>query len=43
VRAIRIYCRYLRTGKAIAWDKTSHQYPSFDELPAPRLVREGSD
>jgi len=43
VRAIRIYCRYLRTGKAIAWDKTSHQYPSFDELPAPRLVREGID
>jgi bacteriophage N4 adsorption protein B len=35
-RAIRIYSRYLRTGKAIAWDKTSHSYPNFEELPVSR-------
>lgn len=31
-RAIRLYFRYLRTGKLIAWDKTAHQYPSPAEL-----------
>ena len=31
-RAIAMYLRYLRTGKAIAWDKTSHAYPSEKEL-----------
>jgi adsorption protein B len=31
-RAIRLYARYLRTGKLIAWDKTSHVYPSEEEL-----------
>jgi adsorption protein B len=30
VRAIRLYLRYLRTGKAIAWDKTDHIYPTLD-------------
>jgi adsorption protein B len=39
VRAIRIYLRYLRTGKSIAWDKTNHSYPAMSELPnfRPRL------
>jgi len=32
-RAIRLYLRYLRTGKLIAWDKTTHTFPSEDELP----------
>jgi bacteriophage N4 adsorption protein B len=32
LRAIRLYLRYLRTGKLIAWDKTAHSYPSEDEL-----------
>ncbi len=31
-RAIRLYARYLRTGKLIAWDKTQHVYPSEAEL-----------
>ncbi|OGW97364.1 MAG: hypothetical protein A2Z81_09020 [Omnitrophica WOR_2 bacterium GWA2_45_18] len=31
-RAVRIYVRHLATGKAIAWDKTSHHYPSEEEL-----------
>jgi bacteriophage N4 adsorption protein B len=31
-RAIKQYLRYLRTGKLIAWDKTSHVYPSEAEL-----------
>jgi bacteriophage N4 adsorption protein B len=31
-RAIRLYARYLRTGKLIAWDKTAHSYPSTEEL-----------
>ena len=26
-RAIRLYARYLLTGKLISWDKTDHQYP----------------
>lgn len=33
-RAIRLYARYLRTGKLIAWDKTHHVFPSEDELKA---------
>lgn len=40
VRAIRLYLRYLHTGKLIAWDKTQHVYPSEDQLGAvvrPRL------
>ncbi len=31
-RAIRIYARALRTGKPIAWDKTSHSYPDVAEV-----------
>jgi bacteriophage N4 adsorption protein B len=33
-RAIRLYTRYLVTGKLIAWDKTAHSYPSEDQLMA---------
>ncbi|GFK92579.1 hypothetical protein NNJEOMEG_00404 [Fundidesulfovibrio magnetotacticus] len=36
LRAIRMYVRYLITGKIIAWDKTAHVYPSEDELRAYR-------
>jgi adsorption protein B len=32
MRALRLYARYLMTGKVIAWDKTDHLYPSEDEL-----------
>ncbi len=31
-RALRMYARYLMTGKIIAWDKTAHVYPSEEEL-----------
>lgn len=31
-RAIKLYLRYLRTGKLIAWDKTMHVYPSEEQL-----------
>ena len=31
-RAIKLYARYLRTGKLIAWDKTVHVFPSEAEL-----------
>ncbi len=31
-RAVRLYARYLLTGKAIAWDKTVHHYPSEEEI-----------
>jgi adsorption protein B len=31
-RAIYLYANYLLTGKLIAWDKTSHTYPSDAEL-----------
>ena len=31
-RAIWLYQRYLRTGKLIAWDKTTHVFPSEAEL-----------
>lgn len=31
-RAIRLYARFLRTGRLIAWDKTTHSYPSEEEL-----------
>jgi adsorption protein B len=33
VRAIRLYVRHLRTGKAIAWDKTDHTYPAVESIP----------
>jgi adsorption protein B len=32
-RAVRLYARFLRTGKLIAWDKTTHTFPSEDDLP----------
>ena len=32
-RAIKLYARYLRTGKLIAWDKTVHVFPSEAALP----------
>ncbi len=35
-RAIGLYWRYWRTGKIIAWDKTSHSFPSTQELQAMR-------
>jgi bacteriophage N4 adsorption protein B len=35
-RAIRLYARYLRTGKLIAWDKTAHVYPDAVEVEAGR-------
>ncbi len=35
-RAIRLYIRYLVTGKLITWDKTAHAYPSESELLAYR-------
>lgn len=31
-RAIKLYLRFLRTGKFIAWDKTSHTFPSEKDL-----------
>jgi adsorption protein B len=31
-RAIRLYARYLRTGQLIRWDKTSHVFPSEEQL-----------
>ena len=33
VRAMRLYLRYLRTGRAIAWDKTDHIYPALESIP----------
>ncbi|EPR33036.1 General secretory system II protein E domain protein [Alkalidesulfovibrio alkalitolerans DSM 16529] len=36
VRAIRLYVRYLITGKIVAWDKTAHVFPSEEELTAYR-------
>lgn len=33
-RAFYLYIKYLITGKLIAWDKTSHSYPSEAELMA---------
>ena len=33
VRAMRLYLRYLRTGQAIAWDKTDHTYPVLESIP----------
>lgn len=32
LRALRLYARFLVTGKTISWDKTDHVYPSEDEL-----------
>ncbi|EFL49762.1 General secretory system II protein E domain protein [Solidesulfovibrio fructosivorans JJ]] len=32
MRALRLYARFLATGKTIAWDKTDHVYPSEAEL-----------
>jgi adsorption protein B len=32
IRALRLYFRYLRTGKLIAWEKTDHVYPSEEDL-----------
>jgi bacteriophage N4 adsorption protein B len=34
VRAIRIYLRFLRTGKPITWDKTGHSFPAMEEIPS---------
>jgi adsorption protein B len=31
-RALKLYMRYLTTGKLIAWDKTAHVFPSEAEL-----------
>jgi hypothetical protein len=35
-RAIKMFARYLLTGKIIAWDKTDHAYPSEAQLVAHR-------
>jgi bacteriophage N4 adsorption protein B len=40
VRAIRLYLGHLRTGKAIAWDKTDHIYPTLDAGPFDLSCRE---
>lgn len=32
LRAIRLFIGYLRTGRLIAWDKTTHAFPSVGEL-----------
>lgn len=32
MRALRLFIQYLRTGRIIAWDKTSHVFPSVDQL-----------
>jgi len=32
MRALRLYARYLITGRIIAWDKTAHVYPSEEEM-----------
>jgi adsorption protein B len=32
IRAMRLYARHLVTGRAIAWDKTGHVFPSEAEL-----------
>ena len=39
-RAIRLYLRYLRTGRAIAWDKTDHIYPAAESMPFRRPLGE---
>jgi bacteriophage N4 adsorption protein B len=39
-RAIRLYLRYLRTGQAIAWDKTDHIYPAAESIPFRRPLGE---
>ena len=31
-RAIRLFIRYLITGKMISWDKTAHHFPNMEEL-----------
>jgi bacteriophage N4 adsorption protein B len=31
-RAIKLYARYLRSGKRVVWDKTRHAYPSETQL-----------
>jgi len=40
VRAMRLYLRYLRTGRAIAWDKTDHIYPALESIPFRRPLVE---
>jgi len=40
VRAMRLYLRYLRTGQAIAWDKTDHIYPAAESIPFRRPLGE---
>ena len=32
VRAVRLYLQFLKSGKFIKWDKTTHQYPKPEEL-----------
>lgn len=32
LRAVRMYARHLATGRPIAWDKTTHAYPTAAEL-----------
>jgi adsorption protein B len=40
VRAMRLYLRYLHTGRAIAWDKTDHIYPALESIPFRRPLGE---
>ncbi len=35
IRALRLWARHLRTGKAIGWDKTAHQFPIGATVAAP--------
>ena len=40
VRAMRLYLRYLHTGRAIVWDKTDHIYPALESIPFRRPLGE---
>ncbi|MCI5050481.1 MAG: glycosyl transferase family protein [Rickettsiales bacterium] len=35
-RALRLFINHVRTGKQLTWDKTSHAYPSYDQLKTMR-------
>lgn len=40
-RALRLWAGHLRTGKAIGWDKTAHQFPDETTLPQMAPLRFG--
>ncbi|MEW5895738.1 MAG: glycosyl transferase family protein [Candidatus Omnitrophota bacterium] len=41
-RAVFLYARHMVTGKAIAWDKTIHRYPTEEEMEAYQKNMESS-